>query len=176
MCRTLISVTFGEPLPDNKGLKAGPLLIVAGAGTGKTDTLAHRVAHLVGNQARGDVGRAAGRKGNDQPHRTGGIDVGMRWIGEKTRERGEPECDDASREFLEQRDTHGCKINGRIVVLGSFPRQRDCRHSINPAKEISRVGNLVLGRVLIKRVGRCARLCPLFLPRQTFSKHNRHVC
>jgi len=41
------AVTFGEPLPDNKGVKAGPLLIIAGAGTGKTDTLAHRVAHLV---------------------------------------------------------------------------------------------------------------------------------
>jgi DNA helicase-2/ATP-dependent DNA helicase PcrA len=42
------AVTFGEPLPE-KGFKAGPLLIVAGAGTGKTDTLAHRVAHLVIN-------------------------------------------------------------------------------------------------------------------------------
>ncbi|MEA3181091.1 MAG: ATP-dependent helicase UvrD/PcrA [Gammaproteobacteria bacterium] len=41
------AVTFGEVLPDNKGVKCGPLLIVAGAGTGKTDTLAHRVAHLV---------------------------------------------------------------------------------------------------------------------------------
>ena len=40
------AVTFGEPLPE-KGYKSGPLLIVAGAGTGKTDTLAHRVAHLV---------------------------------------------------------------------------------------------------------------------------------
>ncbi|MBV8804986.1 MAG: ATP-dependent helicase [Sinobacteraceae bacterium] len=43
------AVTYGEPLPDNKGFKSGPLLIVAGAGTGKTDTLAHRVAHLVIN-------------------------------------------------------------------------------------------------------------------------------
>jgi len=41
------AVVHGEPLPDNKGIKSGPLLIVAGAGTGKTDTLAHRVAHLV---------------------------------------------------------------------------------------------------------------------------------
>jgi len=41
------AVTHGEPLPDDKGLSSGPLLIVAGAGTGKTDTLAHRVAHLV---------------------------------------------------------------------------------------------------------------------------------
>jgi DNA helicase-2/ATP-dependent DNA helicase PcrA len=39
------AVTYGEPLPE-KGFKSGPLLIVAGAGTGKTDTLAHRVAHL----------------------------------------------------------------------------------------------------------------------------------
>ncbi len=31
--------------------QGGPLLIIAGAGTGKTDTLAHRVAHLVGNGA-----------------------------------------------------------------------------------------------------------------------------
>ena len=30
-----------------KAFRAGPLLIVAGAGTGKTNTLAHRVAHLV---------------------------------------------------------------------------------------------------------------------------------
>jgi DNA helicase II / ATP-dependent DNA helicase PcrA len=43
------AVTHGEPLPDSKGVKSGPLLIVAGAGTGKTDTLAHRVAHLVIN-------------------------------------------------------------------------------------------------------------------------------
>jgi DNA helicase II / ATP-dependent DNA helicase PcrA len=40
------AVAYGEPLPE-KGVRAGPLLIVAGAGTGKTDTLAHRVAHLV---------------------------------------------------------------------------------------------------------------------------------
>jgi DNA helicase-2/ATP-dependent DNA helicase PcrA len=39
------AVSYGEPLP--KGVKAGPLLIIAGAGTGKTSTLAHRVAHLV---------------------------------------------------------------------------------------------------------------------------------
>ncbi len=32
---------------DNGGVIAGPLLIIAGAGTGKTMTLAHRVAHLV---------------------------------------------------------------------------------------------------------------------------------
>jgi len=42
------AVTHGEPLPE-KGYRSPPLLIVAGAGTGKTDTLAHRVAHLVIN-------------------------------------------------------------------------------------------------------------------------------
>jgi DNA helicase II / ATP-dependent DNA helicase PcrA len=42
------AATHGEPLAE-KGYRAGPLLIVAGAGTGKTDTLAHRVAHLVLN-------------------------------------------------------------------------------------------------------------------------------
>ncbi len=40
------AVTYGDPVPDGKGFRAGPLLIIAGAGTGKTDTLAHRVAHL----------------------------------------------------------------------------------------------------------------------------------
>lgn len=39
------AVTYGEPA-EQQGFRAGPLLIVAGAGTGKTNTLAHRVAHL----------------------------------------------------------------------------------------------------------------------------------
>jgi DNA helicase II / ATP-dependent DNA helicase PcrA len=46
------SVTFigkvGEKAAE-KGVDAGPLLIIAGAGTGKTNTLAHRVAHLAMN-------------------------------------------------------------------------------------------------------------------------------
>ena len=41
------AVTFGERAPGGRGLAARPLLVVAGAGTGKTMTLAHRVGHLV---------------------------------------------------------------------------------------------------------------------------------
>ncbi len=40
------AASFGERAADN-AFRSGPLLIIAGAGTGKTNTLAHRVAHLV---------------------------------------------------------------------------------------------------------------------------------
>ncbi|MGH8314885.1 MAG: UvrD-helicase domain-containing protein, partial [Steroidobacterales bacterium] len=41
------AVNHGTKNKEANTYDAGPLLIVAGAGTGKTDTLAHRVAHLV---------------------------------------------------------------------------------------------------------------------------------
>jgi DNA helicase-2/ATP-dependent DNA helicase PcrA len=40
------AVVYGVPEPHGTQI-SGPLLIIAGAGTGKTNTLAHRVAHLI---------------------------------------------------------------------------------------------------------------------------------
>ena len=44
------AVTHGDLTPGG-GVQAAPLLVIAGAGTGKTSTLAHRVAHLLLNGA-----------------------------------------------------------------------------------------------------------------------------
>ena len=44
----LRAATSGTPAADG-GVKAGPLILLAGAGTGKSTTLAHRVVHLLGH-------------------------------------------------------------------------------------------------------------------------------
>ena len=44
--RQLQAARFGQR-PPGQPFTSAPLLIIAGAGTGKTNTLAHRVAHLI---------------------------------------------------------------------------------------------------------------------------------
>ena len=53
--RRAVTFTGGDPVGAPGRLAAPPLLVIAGAGTGKTATLAHRVAWLVVNGA--DPGR-----------------------------------------------------------------------------------------------------------------------
>ena len=47
--------TAVEHATDDQSASASPLLVIAGAGSGKTNTLAHRVAHLIVHGA--DAGR-----------------------------------------------------------------------------------------------------------------------
>jgi DNA helicase-2/ATP-dependent DNA helicase PcrA len=41
------AATWGKKPAQNRTFESPPLLVIAGAGTGKTMTLAHRVAHLI---------------------------------------------------------------------------------------------------------------------------------
>ncbi len=92
-----MAAEFGEPGADG-GLASGPLLVIAGAGTGKTMTLAHRVAHLVMSGASPErillltfTRRAAEtmarrvdgivRKATRQSGRSGGAAVRLPWSG-----------------------------------------------------------------------------------------------
>ena len=54
-----LSIDFNDRQQEAAQFGSGPLLIIAGAGTGKTNTLAHRVAHLVLAGAKPDAHPAA---------------------------------------------------------------------------------------------------------------------
>ena len=75
-----VAATYGIP-GSAPADASGPLLIIAGAGTGKTKTLAHRVAHLVSERRRSaahpadDLSRGAG--GRDDAARRAYLRAGM---------------------------------------------------------------------------------------------------
>jgi DNA helicase II / ATP-dependent DNA helicase PcrA len=84
------AATYGRAA--HRAVEAGPLLVIAGAGTGKTSTLAHRVAHLV--LAGVDPGRIllltfSRRAAEEMTRRverivgsaTGGVAARMAWAG-----------------------------------------------------------------------------------------------
>ncbi|MCW8193851.1 ATP-dependent helicase [Proteobacteria bacterium 005FR1] len=82
------AATYGQ-VEAGKGVQSGPLLIIAGAGTGKTNTLAHRAAHLILNGTSPDrvlLMTFSRRAAQELAERT------RRIVAAKLKERGEEEC------------------------------------------------------------------------------------